>query len=458
MNNRQLIPFVLLLSTLLFGVLFKSPWLSFFSVIFLFWIFVIYLKLCAPPYILLLGFIFIRATEMFSGVLIESGGYLTETDYIGKPINAFVFLSFYYFVFFSTITFFSINKNIFRVINPPKINIGSFQVVIALSFCLVVLLLGVMAGLKDGFSYFLGVNRFTFRSTASISFYLSFFLNNRYLAIIILGALFAFSVSSFLKWGSFFISLCIVACSFFHGEQFTAMVSFILAFVISSFLSSSSMGKDVSVKIALVSIVSLIFGAVALVAVYQVQNYNIQEILSQRFLLQGQLWYATYADITDLFRWDAFERNIPSFFLMDVDSFTNGMIPYGMRELMYYYATDEVYNRYMEFNVTFTMGQMSMLLYWFGYIGMVIPIIMSAVALCYVLRYLYCAILSFDIISIVLSSKLYIWFVFGLQQGEYWYLFGLKTVIFVVFCYLFEKIRSSFSKKRALLVREVVET
>ncbi|WP_413698793.1 DUF6418 domain-containing protein [Psychromonas sp. KJ10-10] len=173
-----------------------------------------------------------------------------------------------------------------------------------------------------------------------------------------------------------------------------------------------------------------------------------EDIIENRLLLQGQLWFvADLYQSDNLVGLDSFVRNIPSFFHLSTNEFIKPIIPFGMRELMFIHAVPSVYDIYIENNVTFTMGQMAMLLFWFGYLGMVIPLVFTAVFFGTVIYYLNNAILRFDVISILLASKIFMWFVFGFQQGEYWYVWGIKTMIFCVFVYLFEKYRNAFGIK-----------
>ncbi|WP_413698791.1 hypothetical protein ACLKMH_14455 [Psychromonas sp. KJ10-10] len=73
-----------------------------------------FLKVSPYVAIPLLGFIFIRFTELLSGIFIENGGYLTETGLFGEVTGAFMKLTFYYIIFLNLsvlLTIFLMQKN-----------------------------------------------------------------------------------------------------------------------------------------------------------------------------------------------------------------------------------------------------------------------------------------------------------------------------------------------------------
>lgn len=394
----------------------------------------------------LLGFIFIRATELFSGILIESGGYLTETGVAGVYTGSFIRLPIYYLVFFySVFCFYSfLNKSFFKS-RLSVLGVNKSFLILAGVFSLLVLLSGIFAGFQYGFSFFMGINRFAFREFGG-SGLLDFFLNNRFMVIVLASSIFSISMSLYEKIFSISIVIFTILISILHGEQFTSMVSLFLAFFIAPLLIYSINGKNVISKIIGLGLTALFIGAVAVVLVYAQQGFDIKDLAERRLLLQGQLWYVVDFESIGLFSGDlvSFFRNITSFLHLNTAEFKEGVIPYGMRELMYIYALPNIYELYLDNDVTFTMGQMAMLLHWFGYLGMVPVVIFTGMLFSVVILYFNNSILRMDFISILLSCKIFGWFVFGFQQGEYWYVWGAKTIIFMLFVYFFEHFRNSF--------------
>ena len=92
-----------------------------------------------------------------------------------------------------------------------------------------------------------------------------------------------------------------------------------------------------------------------------------------RFLLQGQPWYVVDND-AQLFTAPrlgggfllAF-RELARFLTMP--TFFDESEPSGLRDLMKSYTEPSVLRAYMFDDVTFTMGNMAVPVYWFGYAG-----------------------------------------------------------------------------------------
>ena len=394
-------------------------------------------------FVVLMGFLFIRVTELLSGILIESGGYLTETDILGSMNGAFIRLPFYYIIFFFAV---SLGYKPAKLSENSSKALGGLFIVFFVFFALLVIGMGLFAGLKYGFSFSMGINRFSFREFG-LSPSLELFLNNRFLVVILSSMLYTFSENIKLKFFGFSCVVLTIFISVLHGEQFTAMVTLFLAFFIAPLINKVIHGENIHEKIIKIGLGAFFLGVGVVLLVYAQQGYDLKELAERRLLLQGQLWYIVDESSPNLLFGDfiSFIRNIPSVLLLNTNEFRTPMIPYGMRELMYIYAIPDIYDIYLENNVTFTMGQMAMLLHWFGYVGMVPVVVLTGYLFGIAITYFVNSITRKDILSILLSSKILLWFIFGFQQGEYWYIFGLKTILFCVFVYLFETYRSSFN-------------
>lgn len=428
---------ITMLNTLIPSVIFSS-----FAVVILCLYLLVLIKNKPLAIVPLLGFIFIRAIELFSGLLIESGGYMRETELFGSSNGAFIRLVIYYCLFFHMLVVFY-GKNIEQGnVTLKSTPISKQFLLISVVFCSLVIFSGLLAGLVKGFALFMGLNRFSFREFALTS-ELSFFLNNRLLAIVLLSCIFAFKETIKFKALAFFGALTIAIIAVLHGEQFTQMIYLSLAFFIGPLLKQSLLGINIRQKIIKIGFTSLALGSFTVLLVYSQQGVDVSKLAESRLLLQGQLWYVTDESNSSFFygNLDSFLRNFNSFLFLNADSLKEPLIPYGMRELMHIHAAPSIYEVYMENNVTFTMGQMAMPLYWFGYFGMVPFIVLTAAMFSRVIKYFNSAIIRKDAISIILSMKLFTWYSFAFQQGEYWYIFGLKTTIFTLFVFLFEKYR-----------------
>jgi hypothetical protein len=97
--------------------------------------------------------------------------------------------------------------------------------------------------------------------------------------------------------------------------------------------------------------------------------------------------------------------------------------------MMTYGRADVIFEMFRN-GVTFTMGQFAVPLYWFGYAGAVVFSAVLGLALAS-FGTLVCQSLISGPIAMWFSAKFYANMLFGLQQGEYWYVFSVRSLLYL---------------------------
>lgn len=381
----------------------------------------------------LLAYWVLRFTEIISVVVIEQGAYLTETGIFGSQYASASKLAFVY-SFFLIVLYLSYQK----IPTLPSIKYSKESVVLtvfakaSLLISLIVLLLGVLSGIQDGFALLKGINRFAFRSESN-SLLLEQFLNNKTFCMYLLGSVLASTKERKIKFVSITLFLSFLLVSFFHGEQFTTAVFMTLSFMSTYLIIKNLTGLQTLKLSTIFGGVAIVLASIAVLIIYSRQGYDLTQIVVDRFALQGQLWFVVHSDsyLPEWGYFDSFINEITSYLSFNPIRY-HGWIPLGMRELMYFYALPNIFLVYSDNGVTFTMGQMAVPLYWFGDKLIFVFITFVAIYLSFIVKQFVSLVKSYDLIGLFIMSKIFVWVQFGLQQGDYWYLFSAKTILALI--------------------------
>jgi hypothetical protein len=400
-------------------------------------------KVSPTTFMLLLFFLFFRLTTLVSGVFIESGAYMVELGMDGVATGAYIRLTLIY-ILFTLITAIFIEKY-----NKPNELITNQYNLIGLErlfiVCSYIFLAGLFVylfvlGIRQGFPILSGVDRFVFKNTLS-DFFLTQFIQARFIIASILGFMFAISSGSEKKLnGAYFAIMFILSILF--GEKFTSIVGMSIYFILPITILKSFDYKYLLPKIAALMIAMAIITIPTILIVYGWADDSAAAI--DRFLnraaSQGQLWYAVDYDLNEMFKFDAgeFVRNIQAMISFSPATYAEQYPFLGIRSLMMDYLTPERFASYSIFNITLNFGFEAYLVRMFGYLGMLPFLVFFAFIYALNLRYLKYAITSLSPIRIFIASRLLIWVTFGLQQGELYYIIGLKTFVFLVIALVFE--------------------
>lgn len=386
-----------------------------------------FLRGSGPAALLLMPFAILKGSELISVVLIEFGAKMTEVGMTGRDIGASTGLLVHDILFFGGAMLVARRrKALLKATSGPVFSVTQSQIAffIAAALCLI----GVVAGVLYGFSLFSGVDRFSFRVSSGNGL-LGFFLSNRLVAIFIFGIL-AAADKKWMRHGACLGIVMLIVTNILHGEQLMSTVSLIVSFFC---IRTITKGDDRGFikNMMIVAALATLFGLMAFALSYASQKKDVLTSVAARAVLQGQLWYAVVEDRPDSneMAYASITRNIEALGAVSVDDYVNSWPPIGVRELMYKYSDTSLYNSYTENGVTFTMGTSGYLYYLFGYWGSLIAEFMLGLFAGLGVTLIAAAMVRPGVVLWVVSAKLYALLVLGLQQGDFWYLFGVRTIV-----------------------------
>ncbi|GLZ20378.1 hypothetical protein Bpla01_39070 [Burkholderia plantarii] len=403
---------------------------------------IVFLRASSRAALLLVPYAVLKLSELLSVVMIEFGATMSEIGMLGRDIGASSGLLLHDVAFFAGATW---------ILRARRAGPGAGRIVLTrlqarLAFAIgcAICATGIVAGLAYGFSLFSGMDRFSFRANSGNA-PLSFFLANRLIAVFLFGVL-AGGPRRFGRRIALLGMVLVMLVNVLHGEQLMSTVSLVVSFFGVRTIAQGE-GRDLSGTLLRVGLLAAVFGFGAVAISYSSQNKDVFVSVAARAVLQGQLWYAVASDQAgrDQAKPESIERNIGSLGAASVDDYVNLWPPVGVRELMYKFADTSLYNAYTENGVTFTMGTSGYLYFLFGFWPSLLIECLLGMFAAVVVRALTAAMSGENLLLLVVSAKLYALLMLGLQQGDFWYLFGMRTVatliIFRFAIFLFGKRR-----------------
>lgn len=381
----------------------------------------------------------IGMTAFLAGVGLENGGYLTETDVIGDATGAFSrLLSFYViFVVCALVAFdWFLDERPVRVPIKARITLQPHSIAIGFVLAATIIAIGVLAGLTSGFSLFSGINRYALRNDSSNGTMFNLFLNNQSFMGFLLGTI-ATSPDKRIRAAAILTMAVDLALNVMHGEQFMAVLHIGLC-SLAPFIAIHAMnGKPVVRYLGIGAGLALLLGAVSIIYSYRGQGLEVADMLSSRFLLQGQPWYVVDNDAhmftaPRLGGTDAFWRFVSSLRSWTMPTFFDESEPSGLRDLMMSYTEPSVLRAYMFDDVTFTMGNMAVPVYWFGYAGGALFVAMTGLVYGALGALQILVAMRGGVVMLWLIAKVFSYATFAVQQGEYWMMFGSRTAFYAL--------------------------
>ncbi|VWC52350.1 DUF6418 domain-containing protein [Burkholderia lata] len=381
----------------------------------------------------------IGMTAFLAGVGLEDGGYLTETDVVGDATGAFSRLLTFYVIFLvCALVAFGRFLDERPVREPIRARLTLQPISIAMGFGLAatIIAIGVIAGLTSGFSLFSGINRYALRNDSSNGMMFNLFLNNQSFMGFLMGTI-ATSSDKRIRVAAILTMAVDLALNVMHGEQFMAVLHIGLC-SLAPFISIHAMnGKPVVRYLGIGAGLALLLGAASIFYSYRGQGLEVGDMLSSRFLLQGQPWYVVDNDAhmfaaPRLGGTDAFWRFVNSLGSFTMPTFFDGSEPSGLRDLMKSYTEPSILRAYMFDDVTFTMGNMAVPVYWFGYAGGALFVAMTGLVYGALGALQILVAIRGRVVMLWLMAKVFSYATFAVQQGEYWMMFGSRTVFYAL--------------------------
>jgi Family of unknown function (DUF6418) len=382
----------------------------------------------------------ISLTAFVAGVGIEAGGLLTETGVQGEATGAFSRLFLFYLVFVAC-ALFSFGRVVNeRTVTAPvvaRMTVTRASIWLGLLLAAAIIGAGMLAGLTEGFALLKGVNRFALRNeSAGAGPIFNLFLNNQLFLAVLLGT-FCTGPSRSLRWVSVCLVLVDIALEVLHGEQFMSVLDVCLCVLIPFVAIHAINGKPVVRYLGIGAVFALLLGGASVFYAYQGQGLDMSDTVGSRLLLQGQAWFVVDSD-AHLFSAPlaggaaAFSRFAGSLASLSAPTFFDDGAATGLRDLMLAYGTPDVMHAYTRDDVTFTMGQMAVPVYWFGFAGGALFVAMTGVVYGALSAMQIMLALRGGVVMLWLVTKVVSYATFALQQGEYWTMFGSRTILYAL--------------------------
>jgi hypothetical protein len=415
--------------------------------------FIVCLSKFAPTtFILLLIFIFIRLTCLISGISIEYGAELVELQMMGYATGAMLRLAMVY-IYFITVSAIVIEWFCYRFNTVFDRDYYSSQLQnkkwVSLFFAVVFMatIVAIVIGAKAGFPLITGMSRLAFREAVESKVFL-LYISNRQIFILLLGVVYAVCIG-YKRKVSLTLYILTIFVAILFGEKFTSLILLsVLMFTPALLLSKRLYDLNLTKLVVPIIILSL-FTVPIILYVYGWNEDPILAIekLTNRFAGQAQLWFIADSEMSSLFSFDlnSFVHNINSFISLNGFELANVAPYFGARYFMYNYMGDDLLFLFLETDaLTLTMAFEPYLLMTNGWVGQLLPLTICAIAYAFNLAYLHFGIIKGDFISLFLSVKLLIWSSIAVQQGELYFMFGVKFLLFCLISFIYEK---SMSRK-----------
>jgi hypothetical protein len=318
----------------------------------------------------------------------------------------------------------------------PRMTVERGSLMLGLALAAAVLAAGVLAGVTEGFALLKGVNRFALRNdSAGAGPIFNLFLNNQLFVAVLLGTL-CTARERWVRLLAMLMALADIGLEVLHGEQFMSVLGLSLS-MLTPFIAVHAMnGKPVVRYLGIGAGLALLLGSVSVMYAYKGQGLDMSDTVMSRMLLQGQVWYVVDGDASLLNApqggGEAFGRVVDSLASSHAPTFFDEGEVSGLRDLMIAYAKSDILRYYMHDDVTFTMGQMAVPVYWFGFAGAALFIAFTGLVYGALAALQIVVAMRGGIVLLWLTTKIVSYASFGLQQGEYWNIFGIRTLSYAV--------------------------
>lgn len=310
----------------------------------------------------------VALTQFISGILIESGGYLSETKEMGSATGGFLRLAIVYILFFGTAAVViepyiekwrrngQLEKFVSNGVRPymPLAWILDAAFFIGMTYLTYV-------GFKNGFPLITGEDRYEFYTRLGDPVFISL-LGNRNSIAVYLGVMLAIAPK---QWRYRFMALYLLVSAAFLGGKFTEFVFFVgqLAYPSLCRLAWSKRGLPFHKILSIGLIITCITMPLVFNMYGGLSNSSTGvERMIDRMTLQGQLWFLADREVKDLFKFEESPIIGEAYMMLMSPDPTpyaahNKPFPYqGMAYLMLHFAPPSEAYHGLEANVVYCMG------------------------------------------------------------------------------------------------------
>ena len=387
---------------------------------------------------LLLPFVIAQVSVMVSLNVIEAGSYMVEMGEAGHPSTAAASFGLY-----STVLLLTSVLTLRRLRRPAEREgglaadpaAGAHVLFQWAMVCVALLSVGylLLAGLRTGFPLLSGMDRFVYRRLYADILTVNI-LDLKITPPIVLGALAAFADRSSIRRLGFAAFIALLGLSFLYGEKFFIILvsvgSFIVPFIIRNPQSTARLlGR-------LAPLIAVAVGCVAAVTFLIYSDYGARGTeatlarLGDRVGGQGQLWFVAVEHAS---RWihldtDLLYQNLANLVAPNPQdyAFEHHL---AVLHFIYHYSPPAMFRSFQHNAgfVTATMGFEAYGLVMFGYVGLLVQMILTGIFLGWLLGYLHRAIAQGAIFTVLLPAFLLTQTVKLLSQGTLYILLSLSV-------------------------------
>jgi Family of unknown function (DUF6418) len=370
-------------------------------------------------------------SELFSGVLIERGAYLSEARRYGAVSGGFAMLAALYVIFAAAMA--AIIETVFRWSRADErfalFRVGPLLVWVVGATFLISGAYAILVGLREGFPLVTGADRLGFRAMLDDRLFEAWHSNRTILA-------FLFGMVAAGGWRALGLTMLVglTALSLLFGEKFTSLLMMVCAFTMTpGLVHIAKHGRLPLLRTALPIVALALVTVPAIFAVYGGFDRSDKAIaeMQDRFALQGQAWYLVEAGV-------ASDREPTSTIIAaDVRSWFNPTAQnpdsagvrfghyYVMKNIAPYAVFDDFY--------TSNVGFVFLLFPYLHHLGGMWLTLLGGLALCGItaatLSLLALAAARKDYLSVLICLKIFVWQTAGFLLGYLWYFVGIKTVL-----------------------------
>ncbi len=401
----------------------------------------------APAYVVAMSpLLFYWTTELISGIAIEGGAFMVETDVIGTPTGAFARIALVYAALFIAGHF------VWRR-SPLKAGFaktsGGFPgelFIVCGAFALIAVFF--LFGAANGFPLLEGVDRYTYRRGAGSDALISF-LDNRTIYFSLVGMV---AASGRYRRAGFALFALGIIISLLYGEKFTTIVEGFLFFFIPVLIQRLAEGHALPVRqLAYAGAAAVVITVLAILVNYGA-FYSFDgslTMLAERGALQGQLWFLADRDYGHLFAYnaDSIAAALRSIYVLSEQSQVIAGTSHGMYFVMEPYTDPEKLFWTMDAGGGFIFAHFPYWLMVSGYAGMALMGLLTVLTLSFVTKRVVLAYRHTDAISLIIWLKLLVWIYAGFVLGNLWFFFGLKSLFLMLAAYLWDLLAAHLRKK-----------
>ena len=407
-----------------------SPIFSWISLLLFGWLLLLVARVSTAALILLLPLVITRAAALLSLLVIEAGAYMPEVNRLGSAGDASASFVAVTALFFLTVAI------LFRALERPAIAYARSplldQVVAMLGWPVVIACLawGAVAfldGVRAGFPLLQGVDRFLFRREFGSPAILAL-LDQKFLISVLLGSVaFAPRDAPWLKLCAILTLAGLTGLYFLFGDKFFTILTEVSIFAMPFLLRRQGRLAPTFLRLAPGAAV-LTCGSLA-ATLYIYSDYGrlpidrTTALVGERVAGQGELWFVASRDSRAASNWDGQLVERYNAILKD-KSAPDTASAYGI-ETFYFinrYSPTKLANSFHKSNgwVQLTMGTEAMLLVMFGYIGVLIGMMLAGVLVGLSLLYLRRTFASGFPLSLYCAMWTFLQIYLCIQQASWW--------------------------------------